>query len=76
MLMKLTPEVDFTNMFTSIFYLFTSQKRNKDRQSCLLGSSIVKGAHKMKMKLMQGLDDVYGLAVRSRRQQHGHDGNL
>ena len=24
----------------------------------------------------QGLDDVDGLAVRSRRQQHGHDGNI
>ncbi len=59
MLMKLTPGVNFTNMFTSSFYLPKSQKCKKTFKSSvyflLLGSVCLKAARKTIVKLIPGI---------------------
>jgi len=58
MLMKLTPGVNFTNMFTCSFCTCQSQKRKKTDDLTvffmLLGSAHVKAAQRMSMKSTPG----------------------
>ncbi len=64
MLVKSTPGVDFTNMFTCSFYTRRSQRHKMMDELtfifALLGSACLKAAHKMLMKLTPNVGPVDG----------------